>query len=60
MTGDHLRAVPPKGSSVNDMEIAITKAILQTAERVAPLREQRLPESEGMEDDKAEAHISVQ
>ena len=33
--GDHLRAFPPSGSSVDDVETAFTTAILQTSERVA-------------------------
>ena len=41
--GDHLRAFPPSGSSVDDVETAFTTAILQTAERVAPPRAPRLP-----------------
>ena len=41
--GDHLRAVLPNGSSAEDMETFFTTAILPTAERVAPLRERRLP-----------------
>ena len=41
--GDHLRAFPPSGSSVDDVETAFTTAILQTAERVAPPRATRLP-----------------
>ena len=34
--GDHLRAFPPSGSSVDDVETAFTTAILQTAERISP------------------------
>ena len=41
--GDHLRAFPPSGSSVDDVETAFTTAILQTAEQVAPPRATRLP-----------------
>ena len=41
--GDHLRAFPPSGSSVDDVETAFTTAILQTAERIAPPRATRLP-----------------
>ena len=41
--GDLLRAFPPSGSSVDDVETAFTRAILQTAERVAPPRATRLP-----------------
>ena len=48
VTGDHLSAFPPSGSSVDDVETAFTTAILQTAERVAPPRAPRLP-TQGME-----------
>ena len=41
--GDHLKAFPPSGSSVDDVETAFTTAILQTAEQVAPPRTPRLP-----------------
>ena len=40
--GDHLRAVPPSGSSV-DVEAAFAIAVLQTAELAAPPQERRLP-----------------
>ena len=38
MIGDHLRAFPPSGSNVDEVETTFTTAILQTAERVAPPR----------------------
>ena len=57
--GDHLRAFSPSGSSVDDMETAFRKAILQTAERVAPPRTPRLPERRWRGDAQAEAEISM-
>ena len=56
--GDHLRAFPPSGSSV-DVETAFTTAILQTAERVAPPRATRLPGRGWRGDAQAEAEISM-
>ena len=57
--GDHLRAFPPSGSSVDDVETAFTTAILQTAERVAPPRATRLPGWGWRGDAQAEAEISM-
>ena len=57
--GDHLRAFPPSGSSVDDVETAFTTAILQTAERVAPPRATRLPGRGRRGDAQAEAEISM-
>ena len=57
--GDHLRAFPPSGSSVDDVEPAFTTAILQTAERVAPPRATRLPGRGWRRDAQAEAEISM-
>ena len=57
--GDHLRAFPPSGSSVDDVETAFTTAILQTAERVAPPRAPRLPARGWRGDAQAEAEISI-
>ena len=58
--GDHLRAFPPSGSSVDDVETAFTTAIiLQTAERVPPPRATRLPERGWRGDAQAEAEISM-
>ena len=57
--GDHLRAFPPSGSSVDDVETAFTTAILQTAERVAPPRATRLPGRGWRGDAQAEAEISM-
>ena len=57
--GDHLRAFPPSGSSVDDVETAFTTAILQTAERIAPPRATRLPGRGWRGDAQAEAEISM-
>ena len=57
--GDHLRAFPPSGSSVDDVEDTFTTAILQTAERVAPPRATRLPGRGWRGDAQAEAKISM-
>ena len=57
--GDHLRAFPPSGSSVDDVETAFTTAILQTAERVAPPRATRLPGRGWRGDSQAEEEISM-
>ena len=57
--GDHLRAFPPSGSSVDGVETAFTTAILQTAERVAPPRATRLPGRRWRRDAQAEANISM-
>ena len=59
MIGDHLRAFPPSGSSVDDVETAFTTAILQTAERVAPPRAPKLPGRGWRGDAQAEAEISM-
>ena len=57
--GDHLRAFPPSGSSVDDLETAFTTAILQTAGQVAPPRATRLPGRGWRGDAQAEAEISM-
>ena len=57
--GDHLRAFPPSGSSVDDVETAFTTAILQTAKRVVPPRATRLPGRGWRGDAQAEAEISM-
>ena len=57
--GDRLRAFPPSGSSVDDMETAFTTAILQTAERVAPPRVPRLPARGWRGEAQADAEISM-
>ena len=57
--GDHLRAFPPSGSSVDDVETAFTTAILQIAERVAPPGATRLPGRGWRGDTQAEAEISM-
>ena len=57
--GDHLRAFPPSGSSVDDMEPSFTAAILQTTERVAPPRAPRRPGRGWRGDAQAEAEISM-
>ena len=59
MIGDPLRAFPPSGSSVDDVETAFTTAILQTTERVAPPRATRLPGREWRGDAQAKAEISM-
>ena len=59
MIGDHLRAFPPSGSSVDDVETAFTTAILQTAERVAPPRAPRLLGRGWSRDAQADAEISM-
>ena len=59
MIGDHLRAFPPSGSSVDDAETALTTAILQTAERVAPPRAPRMPGRGWRGDAQAEAKSST-
>ena len=56
---DHLRALPPSGSSVDDVETTFTTAILQTTERVAPPRAPRLPARGWRGDAQAEAEISM-
>ena len=57
--GDRLRAFPPSGSSVHDVESAFTTAILQTAERVASPRAPRLPGRGLRGDAQAEAETSM-
>ena len=57
--GDHLRAFPPSGTSVDDVETAFTTAILQIAERVAPPRATRLSGRGWRGDAQAEAEISM-
>ena len=57
--GDHLRAFPPSGSSVDDVETAFTTAKQQTSERVAPPRAPRLPGRGWRGDAQAEAEISM-
>ena len=57
--GDHLRAFPPGGSNVDDVETAFTTAILQSAERVALPRATRLPGQGWRGDAQAEAEISM-
>ena len=57
--GDHLRAFPLSGSSVDDVETSFTTDILQTAERVASPRATRLPGRGWKEDAQAEAEISM-
>ena len=56
---DHRRAFLPSGSSIDDMETAFTAAILQTAERVAPPRVQRLQGRGCTGDAQAEADINM-
>ena len=57
--GDHLRASPPSGSSVDDVETAFTTVILQTAEQFAPARARRLPERGWRGGVQEEAEISM-
>ena len=57
--GDHLRAFPPGGSNVDDVETAFTTAILQTAERVALPRATRLLGRGWRGDAQAEAEINM-
>ena len=59
MVGDHLRAVPSSGSSVDDMETALMTAILQTVELVAPPQECRLSGQGRRGDAQAKAEISM-
>ena len=60
MSEDHLRAFFPSGrSSVDDVKITFTAAILQTAEQVAPSRAPRLPGRGWREDVQAEAEIRM-
>ena len=59
VTGEHPRAFPPSGSSVDDVETPFTTPILQTAERVAPPRAPRLPGRGWRGDARAEAVISM-
>ena len=60
MIEDHFRVFPPSGSSsVDDVEITFTAAILQTAERVAPSRAPRLPGRRWRGDAQAEAEIRM-
>ena len=59
MIGDHLRAFPPSGSSVDHVETAFLTAILQAAERVAPPRAPRRPGRGWKGDVQAEAEISM-
>ena len=59
MIGDHLREVPPRGNSVDYRETAFTTAILQTAERVAPPRERRLPRRGWMGDAQTEEEVNM-
>ena len=57
--GDRLRAFPPSGSSVDDVETAFTTATQQTAERVMPTRAPRRPGRGLRGDAQAEAEISM-
>ena len=57
---DHLDAFPPSGSCVDDVETALTTAILQTAERVAPPGALRLPAPGWRGDTQADAEISIE
>ena len=59
LIGDHLRAFPPSGRSVDDIDTVFTTAILQTAERVAPPRAPRLPGRGWRGDAQEEAEISI-
>ena len=60
MIEDHLSAFPPSGSCVDDVETALTTAILQTAERVAPPGALRLPAPGWRGDTQAEVEISIE
>ena len=59
MIGDRLRAFPPSGSTVDDVETSFTTAILRTAEQVAPPRAPRLPRRGWRRDAQAEAEIGT-
>ena len=57
--GDHLKAVPPSGSGVDDVETAFATAILQTAKLVSPPQERRLPGPGWRGDAQAEAELNM-
>ena len=59
MIGDHLRAFPRSGSSVDEVETAFTTDILQTLERVAPPLAHRLPRRGWTGDAQAEAEMNI-
>ena len=59
MIGDHLKAFPSSGSSVDDVETAFSTAILKTAERVAPPQAPRLPGRGWTGDAQVETEVSM-
>ena len=60
MIGDHVRAGPPRGSSIDDVvETVFAPAILQTADFVAPSREHRLSGSGWRGDAQPEANLNM-
>ena len=59
MIGDHLTAVPPSDSSLDDVDTAFMAVILKTAERVAPPRTRSLQGRGWTGDAQAEAEINM-
>ena len=59
MIGDHLKAVPPSDSSVDDVDTAFMAVILKTAKRVAPSRTRSLQRRGWKGDAQAEAEINM-
>ena len=46
--GDRLRATPPNGSSVDEVKVAFTAAVVQTTELIVPPQERRMLGLDGM------------
>ena len=57
--GNFLRANPPSGSSIDEMESAVTEAIMRTAEQVVPKRERGRRVLSWSRDLQAEAELRV-
>ena len=58
-TGNFLRANPPSGSSIDEMESAFTEAIMRTAEQVVPKRERGRRVLAWSRDPQTEAELRV-
>ena len=59
MIGDYLRAVPPSGGSVDNVDADLAIATLQTAELVGSPQERRLPGRGWKGDIQAEAELNT-
>ena len=57
--GNFLRANPPSGSSIDEMESAFTEAIMRTAEQVVPRRERGRRVLAWSRDTQTEAELRV-